>query len=96
MVDQPALGAHRLRTSLDRLPVEVPAFARALPGPLLLPFFASWIPQQIVPYADAAAVMLANLDRDTDMARRRVGLALPPGMRGRKPRWTAGPRADGP
>jgi putative NADH-flavin reductase len=96
MVDEPALGTDRLRTSLDQLPVEVPAFTHALPGPLLLPFFASWIPQLIVPYADAAAVMLANLDRDGDMARRRVGLALPSGMRGRKPQWVATPRAAGP
>ncbi len=39
----------------------------------------------IVPYADAAAVMLANLDRGNAMAHHRVGLALPVGMRGRKP-----------
>ena len=89
MVDQPPLGLERLRISLDRLPVEVPAFARALPRPLVLPVFASLIPQMIVPYADAAALMLANLDRGSAMARHRVGLALPVGMRGRKPEWTA-------
>ena len=38
----------------------------------------------IVPYADAAAVMLANLGRGNRMSRRRVGLALPVGMVGRK------------
>jgi hypothetical protein len=92
MVEQPALGLDRLRISLDTLPVEVPAFARALPGALLLPIFASLIPQMIVPYADAAALMLANLDRGSAMARHRVGLALPLGMRGRKQRWTAKPR----
>jgi uncharacterized protein len=47
------------------------------------------IPQMIVPYADAAALMLANLDRRNAMARRRIGLALPPGMRGKKSRWAA-------
>jgi hypothetical protein len=91
MVDEPALGADRLRTSLDRVPVDIPAFARALPGPLFLPVFASLIPQMIVPYADAAALMLANLARGGPMARRRVGLALPVGMRGRKPQWRANP-----
>jgi hypothetical protein len=45
----------------------------------------------IVPYADAAAVMLSNLDRNSALARHRVGLALPAGMRGRKPEWTAKP-----
>ena len=89
MVDQPPLGLERLRISLDRLPVEVPAFARALPAPLLLPVFASLIPQMIVPYADAAALMLANLDRGGAMARHRVGLALPVGMRGHKLESTA-------
>ena len=84
MVDEPALGLDRLRISLDALPVEIPAAARALPDSSLLPVFASLIPQMIVPYADAAALMLANLDRGHAMSRHRVGLALPVGMRGRK------------
>ena len=84
MVDEPALGLDRLRISLDALPVEVPAAARALPDPSFLPVFASVIPQMTVPYADAAALMLANLDRGSAMSRHRVGLALPAGMRGRK------------
>jgi putative NADH-flavin reductase len=94
MVDESALGLDRLRISLDALPVQVPAFARALPGPLFLPVFASLIPQMIVPYADAAALMLANLDRGSAMSRHRVGLALPVGMRGQKSQWSA--RADRP
>ena len=89
MVDEPALGLDRLRVSIDVLPVHVPAFARAIPGPLLLPVFAAVIPQMIVPYADAAALMLANLDRGNVMSRHRVGLALPEGMRGRKSQWSA-------
>ncbi|HUK67439.1 MAG TPA: NAD(P)H-binding protein [Streptosporangiaceae bacterium] len=93
MVEQPAIGVNRLRIALDTLPVQIPALARALPGPLLLPIFASLIPQMIVPYADAAALMLGNLNRGDAMARHRVGLALPPGMRGRKSRWAARPRS---
>jgi putative NADH-flavin reductase len=89
MIEGPALGLDRLRISLDALPVQVPAFARALPGPLLLPVFASLIPQMIVSYADAAALMLAHLDRGSATSRHRVGLALPEGMRGRKSRWSA-------
>ena len=85
MVDESALGLDRLRISLDVLPVEIPAVARALPDSSLLPVFASLIPQMIVPYADAAALMLASLDRGHAMSRHRVGLALPVGMRGRKP-----------
>jgi uncharacterized protein len=41
----------------------------------VLPVFACVIPQMIVPYADAAAVMLANLYRANAMSQRRVGLA---------------------
>jgi len=88
MVDEPALGLNRLRVSVDVLPVAVRAVTRVLPGPLLLPVFASLIPQMIVPYADAAALMLANLDRGHAMSRHRVGLALPEGIRGRKPQWS--------
>jgi uncharacterized protein len=89
MVEQPALGLDRLRTSMDRLPVQVPAFARSLPAPLLVPLFASLVPQMIVPYADAAALMLANIEAGSAMKQHRVGLALPPGMQGRKSRWAA-------
>jgi hypothetical protein len=63
MVDEPAIGLSRLRVSRDVLPVYVPAVTRAMARPLLLPVFASLIPQMIVPFADAAALMLANLDR---------------------------------
>jgi hypothetical protein len=77
MVDESAIGLDRLRISLDALPVQVAAFARGLPGPRFLPVFASLIPQMIVPYADAAALMLANFDRGNAMSRHRVGLALP-------------------
>jgi putative NADH-flavin reductase len=89
MVDEAAMGLDRLRVSVATVPVHVPAFARALPGPLVLPVFASLIPQMIVPYADAAALMLANLDRRNAMSRHRVGLALPEGIRGRKPQGSA-------
>jgi hypothetical protein len=91
MVEQPALGLDRLRISLDTLPVPVPTLVRALPALMLVPYFASLVPQMIVPYADAAALMLANIDPGSEMTRRRVGLALPPGMRGRKSQWAPKP-----
>lgn len=93
MVDQPALGLARMRISLDRVPVQVPPITRFLPGPLVLPFFVYRVPEMIVSYADAAAVMLANLTPAGEMSRRRVGLALPVGMRGKKAQWTARPSA---
>jgi len=84
MVENTPLGLSKLRIATDVLPVDVPKFASKLPGPLVLPMFASWMPQMIVPYADAAAFMLAHLDRGDPMSRHRIGLALPIGMRGRK------------
>jgi putative NADH-flavin reductase len=84
MVDEPERGLDRLRISLDVLPVNVPAAAGGLPDSEFVQLFASLVPQMIVPYADAAALMLANLDRNNVMSRHRVGLALPVGMVGRK------------
>jgi putative NADH-flavin reductase len=85
MVDEPPLGLDRLRISIDVLPVEIPAAAPGLADSSLLPVFVSLVSQMLVPYADAAALMLANLDRGNAMSRHRVGLALSVGMLGRKP-----------
>ncbi len=84
MVDQPALGLDKLRVSIDELPAALPASARAPAGAALVQAFVALVPQMIVPYADAAAVMLANIGRGGAMSRHRVGLALPEGMSGRK------------
>ena len=84
MVNQPAVGIERLRVSLERLPVALPGVVKLLPLPLVLPLFATTIPQMIIPYADAAAFMLANLNRGGPMSHKRIGLALPQGMTGHK------------
>jgi putative NADH-flavin reductase len=89
MVEQPALGVQRLRVSIDSLPAPLPAITRSLPAPLVLPLFAMKIPEMIIPYADAAAVILANVEAGGPMSRRRVGVALPAGMKGRKSNWGA-------
>jgi hypothetical protein len=84
MVNQPAVGIRRLRVSFEHLPVAMPTVTKLLPDPLVLPLFAAKIPQMIIPYADAAAFMLANLDRGGPMSLKRVGLALPHGKTGHK------------
>ena len=89
MVDQAPVGLSALRVSTDRLPVAIPRVSRFLPAALLLPVFASKIPEMIIPYADAAALMLANLGAEGELVRRRVGVALPVGVKGRKSTWTA-------
>jgi hypothetical protein len=92
MVEKGALGLGRIRTSLDRVPVPDPALTQALPGALLLPIFVQRIPEMIVPYAEAAALILANLSPSGAMSLHRVGSALPVGMRGRKAQWAARPK----
>jgi len=93
MVEQLALGLHRLRVSIESLPSPLPAFTRLLPAPLLLPLFAMKIPEMIIPYADAASLMLANVAPADSMSRHRVGVALPVGMKGKKSQWAAPPRS---
>jgi uncharacterized protein len=92
MVDQPAIGIDRLRISIDVIPAKLPAFAKHLPAPLVLPLFAARVAEMIVPYADAASVILANAARGGPMTGKRVGLALPAGMRGKKNQWAAQPK----
>jgi hypothetical protein len=95
MVDRPAHRMQRLHVAIEGLPAPMPASARWLPGALVLPMFAMRIPEMIVPYADAAAVIVANLRPSGPMSRHRLGLALPAGMKGRKDRWAAGTRRAG-
>ncbi len=89
MVDEPPLGLDQMRTSLDRLPVQMPGSSRSLPDVLALPFFVQRIPEMIVSYADAAALMLAHMTANDEMSHHRVGVALPVGMRGKKKQWSA-------
>jgi uncharacterized protein len=93
MVDRPPLGLARMRISLDRLPVQLSSGNGSLPDAEVLPMFVQRIPEMIVSYADAAALILASLTPGGEMSRHRVGLALPVGMRGEKAQWAARPRA---
>ncbi|MGQ0721977.1 MAG: NAD(P)-dependent oxidoreductase [Candidatus Eiseniibacteriota bacterium] len=93
MVEEPAIGLQRLRVSIDSLPASLPAIARSLPSLLVLPLFAMKIPEMIIPYADAASVILANVEAHGSTTRHRVGVALPIGMKGKKQVWSAQPRS---
>jgi hypothetical protein len=93
MVQGDAIGVERLRVTTDTLPAPLPAWTRLLPAPLVLPFFGARIPQMIIPYADAASFMLSYMTPGGPMTRKRIGLALPPGMEGHKDHWAAQPRA---
>ena len=95
MVEGPPVGLARLRVSRDRLPVEIPGEATRLPDDLLVPLFTQLVPEMIVPYADAAALMLNHLQPGSDMSRHRIGLALPIGVRGEKELWSPRPATEG-
>jgi uncharacterized protein len=92
MVNESPLGLECLRVSIDTLPTLLPGISPYLPSLLLLPMFAMKISEMIIPYADAASVILANVDANDSMSRRRVGVALPVGMKGKKQVWAAQPQ----
>jgi putative NADH-flavin reductase len=89
MVESTPVGLGRLRVSTEQLAVKMPAITAHLPGWMALLLFAWRMPEMIVPYADAADLMLANLQPGQGMSHKRVALALPKGMRGSKNQWTA-------
>jgi hypothetical protein len=95
MVEEAPIGLTRLRVSTDRLPVDIPDGVAWLPAPDLVPLFVQRVPELIVSYADVAALMLHHLPPMDTMARHRVGLALPIGMRGTKDQWAPGSAAVG-
>jgi putative NADH-flavin reductase len=76
MLDVEGVGSAGLRVSIDQLPVDPPSPAPGVSEPPGLAAFAALVPSLVVPYADAAMLMLANLDRGNRMSRHRVGLAV--------------------
>lgn len=93
MVHRPPLGLDRLRISIDRAPIQLPSSAQGLPADLLLPSFVQRVKEMVVPYADAAALILANLAPGGAMSRHRVGLALPVDLRAEATRLADEPSA---
>jgi putative NADH-flavin reductase len=94
MVEAPPVGLVRLRVSVDRLPVELPVAHTRVPDRLLVARFTERLPALIVPYADAAALMLHHLQPESEVSRHRLGLALPLGMRGTKAGWAPPPTTE--
>ena len=74
-----------LRFSVDRSPVDLPGYASRLPKAALAFAFKQKIPQLTISYEDAAEVILSNLGGKGLFSRKRVGVALPAGLRNFKP-----------
>jgi putative NADH-flavin reductase len=70
-----------LRVSVDQWPMARPAYTRLMPQMTLALAFKQAVPELTVSYEDAATIILGNLAKNGPFSRRRVGLALPAGMR---------------
>jgi putative NADH-flavin reductase len=73
-----------LRVSVDEWPTERPSYTYVLPRLALAFAFKQKVPELTVSYEDAAEVILDNLSKNGRFSRRRVGVALPPGLRNYK------------
>jgi hypothetical protein len=70
-----------LRLSVDEWPMTRPAYTYVLPRLALAFAFKQRVPELTISYEDAAEVILDNLSKSGRFSRRRVGVALPPGLR---------------
>jgi putative NADH-flavin reductase len=73
-----------LRLSVDEWPVARPAYSYFLPNLALAFAFKRRVPELTISYEDAALVILDNLLKKGRFSRRRVGVALPIGLRNYK------------
>jgi len=73
-----------LRLSADEWPMARPAYTYVLPRLALAFAFKQKVPELTISYEDAAEIILDNLSKNGRFSRRRVGVALPPGMRNYK------------
>jgi putative NADH-flavin reductase len=86
----PMIAAHDgkptgdLRLSLDEWPVPRPSYTHFLPTLALALAFKQTVPVLTISYEDAAEVILDNLSKKGLFSRRRVGAALPIGLRNYK------------
>ena len=73
-----------LRVSVDEWPVARPAYTYVLPKLALAFAFKQKVPELTISYEDVAEVILNNLSKSGRYSCRRVGVALPPGLRNYK------------
>ncbi len=86
MIPSPTGRAHEgLRLVADTWPFAGPRFASVLPRLALTIAFARHRGEITITYEDAVAVILQHLERKGPFARRRVGVALPLGVKLSKP-----------
>jgi putative NADH-flavin reductase len=82
MIDSPnGEPTKGLRISAEQWPVRRPTYTKFLPKATWALAFRQKVPELTISYEDAADVILKNLDRNGRYSRRRVGIALPEGLR---------------
>lgn len=77
MSEEQAAGAERLRVTLDRIPVEVPAHIARLSERETLGILSDRMSEMVVPYADAAALILEHLAPWDSFSGHRIGISIP-------------------
>jgi putative NADH-flavin reductase len=82
-----------LRISTEQTPFEVPSYRRHLPRIALSLTMKAHLPEMVVSYEDIADIIIRNLSPNGPYSLKRVGVALPLGMRAVKPDWRPGQRA---
>ncbi|TMV49151.1 SDR family oxidoreductase [Paenibacillus mesophilus] len=79
-----------LRISAEELPLAFSESERSLPDAELSGLIARKLPELIIPYKEAARLILNHLERSGPFSGKRVGIALPEGSGGEKAGWSLG------
>lgn len=79
-----------LRISTEELPLTVSESERSMSDAELSGLIARKLPELIIPYKEAAHLILNHLERSGPFSGKRVGIALPEGSSGEKAGWNLG------
>lgn len=81
MIEEGGVGLDKMLISVDVLPIRFPIWAAKAPAIFSFPFFVRAIGSITVPFNDVAELILNNLEHGGPFSRRRIGIALPKGMK---------------
>jgi hypothetical protein len=85
MIDSPTgTLTENMRISTDKMPYVFPEWLTKLPKFVLSLTMKNHLPEIIVSYEDIANIILTNLEAKGIYSQKRVGVALPKGMKGAK------------
>lgn len=76
-----------LRISMEKSPLAISESERSMPDTELFGLLAKKTPELIIPYKEAARLIIKHLERSGPFSGKRVGIALPEGSNGEKAGW---------